>query len=181
MVLTLMLITRKVLNLKDYITDNHMEAMAKVVLTTGSLVGLAYSTEFFIAWYSGNEYEQFVFLNRAMGPMAWAYWTMVSCNLLFPQLFWFRSIRRNPLLVFVICIFVNIGMWFERFVIIVTSLHRDFLPSSWSSYTPTMIEWGTFIGSFGLFFTLFLIFCRVLPVLALGEIKGVLGFARKNH
>ncbi|VAX40997.1 Molybdopterin oxidoreductase [hydrothermal vent metagenome] len=174
MVLTLMLIARKVVHLEDYLTVNHIEKMCKLMLSMGCIVGLAYSTEFFTAAYSGNPYEQFVFLNRAGGPFSWAYWTMVSCNVLTPQLLWFRSVRRCLPAVFVITIFINIGMWFERFVIIVTSLHRDFLPSSWASYSPSLIEIATFIGSFGLFFSCFLLFCRLLPMLAIAEVKGVL-------
>jgi Ni/Fe-hydrogenase subunit HybB-like protein len=172
MVLTLMIIARKVMNLQDYITINHIDKMCKLMLGMGCVVGLAYGTEFFTAFYSGNAYEQFVFMNRALGPFCWAYWTMVSCNVLIPQLLWFRRVRTTIPAVFVIVIFVNIGMWFERFVIIVTSLHRDFLPSSWASYAPTWIEIATFVGSFGLFFTCFLLFCRVLPVIAIAEIKG---------
>ena len=174
MVLTLMIIARKVMRLENYITTVHIESMCKLMLSMGSLVGLAYGTEFFIAFYGGNPYEQFVFLNRALGPFSWAYWAMVSCNVLIPQILWFRPLRRNVAIVFIVCIFVNIGMWFERFVIIVTSLHRDFLPSSWAHYTPTTIEITTLIGSFGLFFTCFLLFVRVAPVIAMAEIKGVL-------
>jgi molybdopterin-containing oxidoreductase family membrane subunit len=147
--------------------------MAKLVLLTGSLVGLAYVTEFFIAAYSGNPYEQFIFMNRAFGPMGWAYAVMVGCNVLAPQLLWFKRLRGHLGVVFVISILVNIGMWFERFVIIVSSLHRDYLPSSWADYTPTIIEYLTLTGSFGLFFTLFLLFCRFLPVIAMGEVKHV--------
>jgi len=178
MVLTLMLIGRKVMRLENYITVRHVGAMCKLIIAMGGIVSTAYATEFFIAWYSGNEYERFVFMNRAMGPFAWAYWTMVSCNVLTPQLLWFKKIRSNMLIVFVLSIFINIGMWFERFVIIVTSLHRDFLPSSWATYVPTKIEVATLVGSFGLFFTLFLLFCRFLPVIAMSEIKGVLSFGR---
>ncbi len=174
MVLSLMLIARKVGNLEHYITRRHIDPMCKLILLTGSLVGLAYGTEFFMAAYSGSGYEQFVFLNRAFGPFAWAYWTMVICNVGISQLLWFKGVRNNLVAVFIITIFVNIGMWFERFVIIVTSLHRDFLPSSWADYCPTFIEISTFIGSFGLFFTLFLLFCRVLPMIAMAEVKGVL-------
>jgi Ni/Fe-hydrogenase subunit HybB-like protein len=179
MVLTLMIIVRKVMHLEDYITKRHIDIMAKLILTTGSMVGLAYLTEFFTAQYSGNSYEQFVFLNRAFGPFAWAYWTMVSCNVIFPQLLWSKRVRSNLAAVFSITILVNVGMWFERFVIIVTSLHRDFLPSSWASYKPTIVEVATLAGSFGLFFTCFLLFCRVLPVIAMGEVKGVLKVGRE--
>jgi molybdopterin-containing oxidoreductase family membrane subunit len=174
MVLTLMLVARKVLNLEDYITLEHVEAMNKIITLTGSIVGVAYLTEFFIAWYSGVEYEAYAFLNRATGPYWWAYWSMMTCNVITPQLFWFRKIRRSLVLTFIISIFVNIGMWFERFVIIVTSLHRDYLPSSWTMYSPTFVEVGMFIGTMGLFFTLFLVFCRVFPVIALAELKSVI-------
>jgi len=173
MVMTLLLLTRKVMGLDHYITLRHLEAMAKVMLLTGSMVGFAYATELFVAWYSGNVFERFAFLNRATGPYAWAYWTMVSCNLLVPQLFWVKKLRRHVPTLFVASLLVNVGMWFERFVIIVTSLHRDFLPSSWTMYKPTVIEVGTLIGSFGLFFTLFLVFIRVLPMITIWEIKEV--------
>ncbi len=181
MVLTLMIIARVTMKLQAFVTDDHIDVMCKLVLLTSCLVGLAYATEFFIAMYSENRYERFVFLNRASGPMAWAYWIMVSCNVLVPQLLWFRKVRRYVPLVFAISIFVNIGMWFERFVIIVTSLYQDFLPSSWTSYVPTSIEWATLIGSFGLFFTCFLLFCRFLPVIAIGEVKGVLRVGRSTE
>jgi len=178
MVLTLMLIARKVVHLEDYFTVGHVDAMCKIIILTGSIVGLAYLTEFFTAAYSGNGYEQFVFFNRAAGPFAWAYWTMITCNVISPQLLWFKAIRSNLLLVFLLSIVVNIGMWFERFVIIVTSLHRDYLPSSWADYSPTIIEILTLIGSFGLFLTLFLLFCRFLPMIAIAEVKGVLAHGR---
>ncbi len=174
MVLTLMIIARKVMDLEEYITIRHLEAMTKVIIATGMIVGMAYGTEFFMAWYSGNQYERYVFFNRALGPFKWAYWTMVSCNVLTPQLFWIRKVRTTPWMIFILSIFVNIGMWFERFVIIVTSLHRDYLPSSWAMYSPTFIEVAIFLGSFGLFFTCFLVFTRLLPVIAASEVKGVL-------
>jgi molybdopterin-containing oxidoreductase family membrane subunit len=180
MVLTLMLIARSTMNLQAYLTHRHIDAMCKLIITTGGIVGLAYMTEFFTAMYSSNRYEQFVFMNRALGPYNWAYWTMVGCNVLTPQLLWFKKIRSNLVFVFILSIFVNIGMWFERFVIIVTSLHRDFLPSAWSMYTPTSVEVATLIGSFGLFLTCFLLFCRVLPVIAIGEVKGVLRFGKRG-
>ena len=174
MVLTLMIVARAVLRLEHYLTLNHIEAMTKLVLVTSGMVAIAYGTEFFVAMYSGNPYERYVFVNRALGPYAWAYWTMVTCNVVVPLLYWSKRVRRNLVAVFVISILVNVGMWFERFVIIVTSLHRDFLPSSWAMYKPTLIEILTFAGSFGLFFTLFLLFCRFLPMIAMAEVKGVL-------
>jgi molybdopterin-containing oxidoreductase family membrane subunit len=174
MVHTLMILTRKIFKLEEYVTIYHIELMNIVIIITGSVVGLAYGTEFFIAWYSGVEYEQYAFINRATGPFAWAYWSMITCNVITPQLFWFTKIRRSAVATFIISIFVNIGMWFERFVIIVTSLHRDYLPSSWANYSPTFVEIGIFIGTFGLFFTLFLLFAKTLPVIALHEVKTVL-------
>jgi molybdopterin-containing oxidoreductase family membrane subunit len=174
MVLTLMLTARKVMGLEHYITERHIGAMCKVLVFTGSIVGLAYLTELFTAWYSGSEYEQFAFTNRLAGPLAWAYWIMVLCNVVVPQLLWFRRIRSSIGLIFAISILVNVGMWFERFVIIVTGLERDYLPSSWSGYVPTLVELGALFGSFGLFFTLFMLFCRVLPMISMYEIKAVL-------
>ena len=174
MVLTLMTVMRKVMKFENYITVGHIEAMCKVVVATGMMVGLAYSTEFFIAFYSGSEFEMYTFYNRAFGPFGWSYWIMVSCNVLSPQLFWFKKIRQNMTLVFIISIFVNIGMWFERFVIIVTSLHRDLVPSSWFTYIPTFIEFGIFIGTLGIFFTLFMLFAKFFPVIAIAEIKSVM-------
>ncbi|MCU4163187.1 NrfD/PsrC family molybdoenzyme membrane anchor subunit [Carboxylicivirga caseinilyticus] len=174
MVLTLMIITRKAINLEDYITKAHLESMNKIIIATGSIVGIAYITELFIAWYSGVIYEQYAFINRAFGPYWWAYWIMMTCNVITPQLFWIKKIRRSFVATFIISIFVNIGMWFERFVIIVTSLHRDFLPSSWSMYSPTWVEVGIYLGTFGLFFTLFFLFIRFFPVIAIAEVKSVL-------
>ena len=173
MVLTLMIVARKTMHLEDYITLRHVDIMCKLIIATGGIVGLAYATEFFTALYSGSAYEQFVFLNRAAGPLSWTYWTMVGCNVLTPQFLWFKRIRSNLVIVFILSLFINVGMWFERFVIIVTSLHRDFLPSSWASYAPTYVEIGTLAGSFGLFFTLFLLFVRFVPVIAIGEVKAV--------
>ena len=178
MVLTLMIVARSVMGLQDYITHRHIGVMAKLVIVTSGIVAMAYATEFFTAQYSGNHYEQFVFLNRAFGPLAWSYWIMVACNVLAPQLLWFGKVRSSVPAVFAVSIVVNVGMWFERFVIIVTSLHRDFLPSNWSGYAPTVIELATLAGSFGLFFTLFLLFCRFLPVIAMAEVKGVLSFGK---
>lgn len=174
MVLTLMLVARKTMRLESYVTARHVDVMCKLVLATGSMVGLAYGIEIFTAIYSGNPYEQFAFLNRAFGPLGWTYALMVGCNVLVPQAFWFKRVRASVPAVFVLSILVNVGMWFERFVIIVTSLYRDYLPSSWAEYTPSPIELALLVGSFGLFFTLFLLFCRVLPVIAIAEIKGVM-------
>jgi Ni/Fe-hydrogenase subunit HybB-like protein len=174
MVMTLMLITRAVYGMRSIMTIKHLELMNKIILTTGSLVGYAYGMEFFIAWYGGNEYERYVFLNRATGPYAWAYWTMISCNVLSPQIFWFKKARTSIPVMFVVSILVNIGMWFERFVIIVTSLHRDFLPSSWGYFRPTLVDIFTYAGTLGLFFTAFLLFIRWIPMVAIAEVKGVL-------
>jgi len=138
------------------------------------MVGYAYATEFFTAWYSGNPYEIFTFLNRAGGPYAWAYWTMISCNVISPQIFWFKKARTSIPILFTLSIVINIGMWFERFVIIVTSLHRDFLPSSWGYFSPTIWDISCLLGSFGLFFTMFCLFVRFLPMVATAEVKGVL-------
>jgi len=177
MVLTLLIVTRTVMQLEHYITLRHLEVMAKVMLLTGSIVGFAYATEFFNAWYGGNVYERYAFVNRATGPYAWCFWIMVGCNVTAPQLIWIRRVRRNVAALFVLSILVNVGMWFERFVIIVTSLHRSYLPSSWTMYQPTLIEVGTLIGSFGLFFTCFLAFIRVLPMIAMWEVKAGTGHA----
>lgn len=173
MVQTLLIITRKVLNLEDYITIYHIDMMNRIILITGSIVGVAYLTEFFIAWYSGVEYEQYAFINRATGPYWWAYWSMMTCNVITPQLFWSKKLRTSVFATFVISIFVNIGMWFERFVIIVTSLHRDYVPSSWVMYSPSWVEIGIFIGSLGLFFVPFLLFTRFFPVIAMSELKTI--------
>ena len=179
MVMTLLVIARWTLKLENLITLKHLENMNKVILATGMIVGFAYATEFFTAWYSGNPYERFVFLNRAFGPYWWAYWTMVSCNVLVPQLFWFKRMRTNVAVMFVISLLVNVGMWFEPFVIIVTSLHRDFLPSSWGYFRPTAVDILTFAGSIGLFLTLFLLFVRFLPMISMAEVKGMI--ATEGH
>jgi molybdopterin-containing oxidoreductase family membrane subunit len=181
MVQNVLIFIRKIFNLKHIITLDHLDKMNKIMLTTGLMVGYAYVMEFFIAWYSGNPLEQFVFMNRALGPYAWAYWIMVSCNVLFPQLFWIRKIRRSVPIMLIIGILVNVGMWFERFVIVVTSLSRDFLPSSWGHYIPSIFDIGILIGSFGLFFTLLLLFIRTLPVVSISEVKAVVDGAQPSH
>lgn len=174
MVLTLMIITRKVYKLEDYITMGHIELMNIVIIITGSIVGIAYITEFFIAWYSGVDAEQYAFINRATGPYWWAYWSMMTCNVISPQLFWFKKIRTSIVATFILSLVVNIGMWFERFVIIVTSLHRDFLPSSWAMFYPSITDVGIYVFSFGLFFTLFFLFAKFFPVINMAEVKAVL-------
>ena len=174
MVITLLVVARATMNLKHLITLDHLELCNKVILATSMIVLLAYSTEIYIAWYSDSPYERFQFMDRAFGDYAWAYWIMMFCNCLAPQIFWFKSIRRNLVIMFIISIFVNIGMWFERFNIFIISLHADFLPSNWNYYEPSFFDWATTIGSFGMFFILFLLFCRVLPVIAVAEIKSVL-------
>jgi Ni/Fe-hydrogenase subunit HybB-like protein len=181
MVLTLLIPLRSMFKLQDIITMRHIDIMCKVTLTTGSIVGYAYAMEFFIAWYSGNPNEQFHFMNRALGPYQWAWIMMVSCNVLVPQFFWMKWFRQNLVAVFIISILVNVGMWFERFVIIVVSLHRDFLPSSWGYYRPSPVDICTYIGTFGLFFTCFLLFIRFLPMIAISEVKGVIAQADPHH
>lgn len=179
MVVTLMCLIRATLpRFKDYITLNHMEAMNKIIMLTGLMVGYAYGTEFFMAWYSGSGYEKYAFLNRAFGPYWWSYWIMISCNVLIPQLFWIKKIRRGIKPMFIISILVNVGMWFERYVIVVTSLHRDFLPSNWGLFKMTFYDLGALIGSFGMFFTLFLIYIRLLPAISISEVKPVLSVGK---
>jgi Ni/Fe-hydrogenase subunit HybB-like protein len=181
MVLSLLIPLRSMFKLEDIITMRHIDLMCKVTLATGSIVGYAYAMEFFIAWYSGNPFESFHFLNRALGPFQWAWIPMITCNVVVPQLFWFKAVRHNLVLVFIISILVNVGMWFERFVIIVISLYRDFLPSSWAYYHPTWVDICTYLGTFGLFFTCFLLFIRFVPMIAISEVKGVTPQSDPHH
>ncbi len=181
MVMTLLLIVREVMDLKQFITLKHLDNMNRIMLATGMMVGYAYSMEMFIAWYSGNPWEKWVFINRAFGDYAWAYWTMVTCNVVSPQVFWFKKLRRSIPLMFVISIFINIGMWFERFTIIATSLHHDFLPASWGYYSPTWVEISIFIGTFGIFLSLFLLFAKFVPVIAIAEVKSILPGSQPSH
>ena len=174
MVLTLMLPLRAIFRLEDLITQYHIDCMCKIILATGTIVGYAYGIEFFIAWYGSNPYEGFAFINRAFGHYAWAYWIMITCNVITPQFFWFKRVRKNIVLVWILSIFVNVGMWFERFVIIVTSLARDYLPSSWGYYSPSAVEIFTFFGTFGVFGVLFLLFIRFLPIMPMAELKAVM-------
>lgn len=173
MVATLLLIVRKVFKLESYITVKHMEYMNIIIIITGTMVGIAYLSELFISWYSGVEYEGYAFMNRATGPYWWSYAAMMTCNVISPQLFWVKKLRTNLAFAFVLSIVVNIGMWFERFVIIVTSLHRDYIPGNWEMFHPTWVDIGIFIGTIGIFFTLFLLFARFFPVLALNELKTI--------
>lgn len=183
MVVTLAVPARQFFGLKYLIQIRHIELMNKIMLATGMLVGYAYGMEYFVAWYSGVAEEQFAFVNRAFGPYAWAYWTMIACNVLVPQVFWFKRARTNVWVALAVGILVNVGMWFERFVIICTSLSRDFLPSSWGYFIPTAFDYMTLGGSFGLFFTMFLLFCRYLPMVAIAEVKAVnpAGHAHGGH
>lgn len=182
MVLTLLIITRKVFKLEDYITIYHIELMNIVIIITGSIVGIAYITEFFVAWYGGVPAEFYAFYNRATGPYWWAYWSMMTCNVISPQLFWFKKIRTNIVATFVLSIIVNIGMWFERFVIIVTSLHRDYLPSSWSMFYPTIYDVGEYVLTFGFFFCAFLLFAKFFPVINMAEVKSIIkSTSEKKH
>ena len=174
MVLTLAIPARQFFGLAELITPRHLENVAKILLATGLMVAYAYGLEYFTAWYSGNPYEVFAFANRALGPYAWAYWIMLGCNAIAPQLLWFKRCRTHPWVLLAVAVAVNIGMWFERFVITVTALSSDFLPSSWGYYRPTVVDILTLVGSFGLFFTLFLLFVRYLPIVAMAEVKSVM-------
>ncbi|MDR0793802.1 MAG: polysulfide reductase NrfD [Chitinophagaceae bacterium] len=182
---TLLLVLRKVFGLQDYVTVGHIEAMNKILVLTGTIVGCAYLTELFMAWYSGNQYEQYAFFySRAnlFSPYGWSYWGMMACNVLSPQIFWFRKMRRNIFVTFFMSVIINVGMWFERFVIIVTSVYRDYLPSSWTVYySPSIWEIGFYVGTFGLFFTCFFLFSKYFPVIALAEIKAILKVTGNNY
>ena len=181
MVLTLMLPARSIYKLHDVVTWNHIDVMCKIILLTGSIVGYAYTMEFFVAFYGANPFERFAFINRYFGPYWWAAWSMFTCNVVIPQLFWIRAFRRNLITVFFVCMCVNAGMWYERFVIIAVSLTRDFLPSSWGMYYPTWVDVMTFVGTFGIFTTFFLIFIRFFPMIAMSEVKTVLPAADPHY
>jgi molybdopterin-containing oxidoreductase family membrane subunit len=181
MVVFVLAIVRKVFDLESIITMDTMDNMNKVILLTSLMVGYSYGMEFFMGWFSGETIEKYVIINRAFGPYAWSYWIMISCNVLWPQLFWFRRFRRSIPVMFIVSIFVLIGMWFERFVIIVTSLHRDFLPSSWGMFIPSFYDIGILAGSFGLFFTLVLLFAKNLPVVSIAEVKAHASGAQPEH
>jgi Ni/Fe-hydrogenase subunit HybB-like protein len=178
MVLTLAIPIREAYNMKDFITDRHLNNMAKVMLATGLIVAYGYATEAFFGWFSANKYEQYMIHNRMFGEYGVMYWFLILCNILTPQLLWFKRVRANVPLLFVISLVVNIGMWLERFVIVITSLHRDFLPSSWGMYHPTVWDWATFLGTIGLFLSLFFLFIRVLPMISIFEIRTLLPEAK---
>jgi Ni/Fe-hydrogenase subunit HybB-like protein len=181
MVLTVLVVLRQAFHMERLITMWHLENMNKVMLATGSMVGFAYLVEIFAAWYSGEPYERFVFLNRITGPYWWGFAIMFACNVIAPQVHWFKRARTSIPIMFVVSILVNVGMWFERFVIIVSSLHRDFLPSSWGMFRPSLVDLGILAGSFGLFFTLVLVFVRIAPVISMTELKAVLPGAQPAH
>jgi molybdopterin-containing oxidoreductase family membrane subunit len=185
MVQSLLLITRKLLNLEDYITIGHIEAMNKVIVLTGSIVGCAYLSELFVAWYSQNTYEWWAFRQNRVNifsPYGWAYYGMIFCNVVSPQLLWVRKLRRNVMFTFFLAVLVNVGMWFERFVIIFTSIYRDYLPSSWTTYySPSIWEIGFYLGTFGLFFVCYLLFAKYFPVVAAAEIKAILKLSGESY
>lgn len=182
MVMTLMIIIRKLYKLGDYVTDGHLDAIARILTFISLIMGTAYLTELFMAWYSGNEYEMFTFFkNRVTGEYALQYWGMITCNALIPQLFWFKKIRSSLLLMFVISLFINLGMWFERFNIVITSLSKDYLPSAWASYTPTWVEVGTYVGTLGIFMAGVLMFFRYIPMMAVSEVKSVRDIGTRKY
>ncbi|HVT44067.1 MAG TPA: NrfD/PsrC family molybdoenzyme membrane anchor subunit [Thermoanaerobaculia bacterium] len=174
MVLTLAIPLRKAFGVEDFITMRHLENMAKILLATGLIVGYAYIMEIFFAWYSGNPYEQYMIANRMQGPYRWFYWALIFCNIMTPQLLWFKRVRTSPVILFLVAMVVNVGMWLERFVIVITSLHRTYLPSSWGMYYPTMWDWGLFIGTIGLFLALIFLFVRFLPMISIFEMRTLL-------
>jgi molybdopterin-containing oxidoreductase family membrane subunit len=174
MVLMLTIPLRKFYGLEAFITMRHIQNMAKVMLATGLIVAYGYMMEAFFGWYSGNIYERFMIYNRMTGPYAWSYWLLILCNVLAPQLIWFKRFRTNLVVLFIMSIIVSIGMWLERFVIIVTSLHRDFLPSAWANYSPTGWDFSMFLGTIGLFFALLFLFIRFLPIISIFEMRTIL-------
>jgi molybdopterin-containing oxidoreductase family membrane subunit len=181
MVLTLAIPMRAWYNMQDFITVWHLENMAKVMLATGLIVAYGYGMEAFMAWYSGNPWEMFMFKNRAFGPMGWSYWALILFNILIPQLLWIKSFRTSPFWLVVISICINIGMWLERFVIVVTSLYRDFIPSSWGTYAPTVWDWGLYIGTIGFFLMMMLLFVRGLPSMPMFELKHIMPKKGRAH
>jgi Ni/Fe-hydrogenase subunit HybB-like protein len=174
MVLTIMILIRKVFKLQEFVTMKHLDSMARVLIFGSMVLGLAYITELFVAWYSGSKYEFFTFFrSRVTGNYSIAFWIMVVCNAIIPQLFWFKKIRNNLKMLFIISVIINIGMWYERFVILISSLSQDYLPSSWVSYSPTIVDIGIYVGTFGIFFSGMLLFVRYIPIIAISEVKGM--------
>lgn len=171
MVVTLAIPLRAVYRLHDFVTIRHLDNMAKIMLATGSIVAYGYLAEVFFSYYSGNQFERYVTINRAFGAYAWSYWALIACNILMPQLLWFRTMRRNVAVLFVISLVINVGMWLERFVIVVISLQRDYLPSAWRMYYPTTWDFVHFFGSLGLFFVLLFLFIRLLPMISIFELR----------
>jgi molybdopterin-containing oxidoreductase family membrane subunit len=171
MVMTIAIPVRTFYHLEDFITMRHLQNMALILLATGLIVGYGYAMETFMAWYSGKEVETYVILNRLLGPYAPVYWVLLGCNVLAPQVLWFRRARSHVPLLFVLSLIVNVGMWLERYMIVITSLHRDFLPSSWRMYYPTIWDWATFLGSLGLFAALLFLFLRFLPMISIFEMR----------
>ncbi len=180
MVLTLLIPLRAVYGFQDFITHHHLNQCAKLILVTGWIVAYSYCIEAFISWYSGNPYEKYVLINRALGPYAWTYWILITCNILTPQFLWSRRIRINPLALWIVSLLINLGMWMERFVIVVVSLHRDFLPSAWGKYMPTRWDVATLVGSMGLFLFLFFLFIRLLPVISITEMRQLVDMKSKE-
>jgi molybdopterin-containing oxidoreductase family membrane subunit len=178
MVITLAIPIRTFYHLEGLITIRHIDNMGKVMLATGLIVAYGYATEVFMAWYSASHWEYFMMWNRMFGPMGWAYWVLITCNIALPQLLWLRSTRVSPFKMFIMSLIINTGMWFERFVIVVTSLYRDFLPSSWGTYRATRWDYGTFLGTLGLFTALFFLFVRFLPMIPMSEIRMMLPQAK---
>ena len=181
MVLTLAIPLRAVFGLKDFITDRHLQNMAKVMLATGLIVAYGYLIEIFMAWYGNNQYDVAMVLNRMTGPYAFQFWSLIACNVLTPQALWIKKVRTSPAILFVIAIVVNVGMWLERYVIIVTSLQRDFLPSSWGLYSGTVWDYATFVGTIGLFLALMFLFIRFLPMISIFEMRAILPEARAEE
>jgi Ni/Fe-hydrogenase subunit HybB-like protein len=181
MVLSLAIPIRAVYGLEDFITSRHLQNMAKVMLVTGLIVAYGYLTEAFIAWYSGDPYEMFVPYNRSTGTYWWTYWLLILCNVTIPQTLWLKRVRTSPILLFIVSLIINSGMWLERFVIVVTSLHRDFLPSAWGNYAPTRWDWATFVGTLGLFLALLFLFLRFLPMISIFEMRTILPEAKVDE
>jgi len=182
MVMTLMVLIRKIYKLTDYVTDNHMDAIARILIFISLIMATAYVTELFISWYSGNKYDMFtMFRNRVTGDYTMQFWGMIVCNAIIPQLFWFRKVRRNWIGLLSISLVINLGMWLERYNIVITSLSKDFLPSNWVSYSPTIIDIGVFVGTIGLFGTGVLLFMRYIPMMAISELKSVAKIGTKKE